>query len=55
MGGWLKGSGWPIGFMLIQPIIANLMKKFYVLYQVHFISYIYEVFQKVHKTLYRNE
>jgi hypothetical protein len=31
MGGWLEGSGWSVGFMLMQAIIANLMKKFYVL------------------------
>jgi hypothetical protein len=30
--GWLAwGFGWSIGFMLIQPIIANFMKFFYVL------------------------
>jgi len=52
---WLEGSEWSIGSMLRQPIIANLMKIFYILKQVCFISYIYEVSQKVHKTFYRNE
>jgi uncharacterized membrane protein len=55
VGGWLEGSGWSIGSMPIQPIIANLMKFFYILKQVRFINNIYEVSQKVHKTFYRNE
>jgi uncharacterized membrane protein len=55
VGGWLEESGWSIGSMPMQLIIANLMKIFYILKQVCFISYIYEVSQKVHKTFYRNE
>ncbi len=55
MGGWFEGSGWSIGSMLIQLIIANLMKIFYILKRVCFISYIYEVSQKVHKIFYKHE